>query len=241
MPTPFLNLPIVSPTQDNKIISINDAAQGIERAMQGKTSIDFSGGAVELDIYTFTRFGVFVFEGATGGASLTIPSNVDGSPTHRQFIVSNATSYAITVMTGLGAVVEAAPGVNSILSTDGTDVRLVVAGAPAPTYPVAIFSPGDILPDLPVVVYAVTADITFPIDFTGSFASVRNAPSGGSVVFDITKNGGSVGSLTFADGSEVGVFTMATEVTFNAGDALVVDAPSDVFDIAYLTLTLFGA
>lgn len=53
----------------------------------------------------------------------------------------------------------------------------------------------------------------FPIDFAGSVATVQTAPTVADAIFDIQKNGISVGSLTFTVGQKKGVFTAAAVTT----------------------------
>lgn len=67
--------------------------------------------------------------------------------------------------------------------------------------------------------------VIFPAAFAAGRATVSTAPTGGAAVFTILKNGASVGTITFANGSKNGVFAGAATV-FAAGDKLTVRAPS---------------
>ena len=95
-------------------------------------------------------------------------------------------------------------------------------------YDVFIFAQG--LPGNDEEIIRINASRTFylPVNAGLSTASLRVPPSGGSAVFTIRKNGTSVGTVTFADASNSGVFSVPGEVTYNQGDVLSLTAPSTV-------------
>lgn len=68
-----------------------------------------------------------------------------------------------------------------------------------------------------------TTDVTFPAAFLGSRAKARVA-STGTAVYSVRKNDVQIGTITFT-ASVNGVFAMATETAFAAGDRLSVVAP----------------
>jgi hypothetical protein len=78
--------------------------------------------------------------------------------------------------------------------------------------------------DLIVQFVAVRA-FTLPLGLSGSEGYVATAPADGSKTFDVQKNGSSVGSMTFAQGSNTASFSMASDTSFAAGDRLEVVAP----------------
>lgn len=80
---------------------------------------------------------------------------------------------------------------------------------------------------------------TLKANLADSRARCTTAPSA-DTVFDLQKNGTSVGSMTFANGSNTATFSMASDQTFNAGDRWEVVAPVTLNGIADITMT-FGA
>jgi hypothetical protein len=68
-----------------------------------------------------------------------------------------------------------------------------------------------------------TRSVTFPAGLTASQAKAR-MPSTGTAVYSIRKNDVQVGTLTFT-ASATGVFAMASQQSFVAGDRLTVVAP----------------
>lgn len=65
-----------------------------------------------------------------------------------------------------------------------------------------------------------------PAGATQSQARLRQAPTAGNFVVSIQKNGVQVGTITFASGAVTGVFAVAGDTTFVAGDLLVLKAPT---------------
>ncbi|MBI1313690.1 hypothetical protein GC176_20550 [bacterium] len=74
-------------------------------------------------------------------------------------------------------------------------------------------------------VYKLQTPVAFslPASGTGSYAKADTA-STGTVSFDIQKNGGSVGTITFTSDDD-GTFTVASQVDFSVGDILDIIAP----------------
>lgn len=71
-------------------------------------------------------------------------------------------------------------------------------------------------------------EFSVPVSGTGSSAICRVAPSGGSLVLSLQKNGVQFGTITFADSSTAGTFSVPGETTFQNGDLLTIKAPSSV-------------
>lgn len=71
--------------------------------------------------------------------------------------------------------------------------------------------------------FAVT--VVFPLDFAGSYL-VSKVAADADAVFDILKNGVSIGEATFAAGDDFATFDVAGGVTFDPGDTLEIVAPS---------------
>jgi hypothetical protein len=131
-----------------------------------------------------------------------------------------------------------------IVGGGGTDVRplgslgtagqvLTSAGAAAdPTWTsqphdVHAFHPG--VPGASALVFRgpIARAFTFPADFAGSYFSA-SANATASTVFDVQKNGVSIGTVTIAAGGTVATFATSggTAQSFAAGDLLTIIAPA---------------
>jgi hypothetical protein len=72
---------------------------------------------------------------------------------------------------------------------------------------------------------AVPRSVRLPEDLAGSYGLALTAPDA-EAVFGITRNGTSIGSMTFAATEATATFTFPTQVTLAAGDVLAVVAPA---------------
>lgn len=81
----------------------------------------------------------------------------------------------------------------------------------------------------------------FPDDFAGSLARLETAPSA-EIVFDIQINDSSVGSITFANASQSGVFSSSGSgvIDVTTGDYIDIVAPSTTNSAAGLRATFKG-
>lgn len=80
----------------------------------------------------------------------------------------------------------------------------------------------------------------FPASLTGSQAKAGVAATG-STVFDIQKNGSSVGSITFSASGTTGAFSAASAISLAAGDVLSIVAPGTPdATLADISITLKG-
>jgi len=90
-----------------------------------------------------------------------------------------------------------------------------------------------------VFTYTATRDFTLPINFEGSFAYANITPIG-PVTFQIKKNDTVIGTVSFAFGENTGTFVAAEGASFVAGDRLSVVSPSDVSELANLSVSFAG-
>lgn len=91
----------------------------------------------------------------------------------------------------------------------------------------AAFYPGIPTASAKLLRIPVGRAVTFPANFSGSkFAASANAT--GSPVFDVQKNGSSIGTITIAAGTTNATFATGggTAQTFAAGDVLSIIAPN---------------
>jgi hypothetical protein len=109
-------------------------------------------------------------------------------------------------------------------------------------YDIALFLTGT--PAISSLLWQFVAARAFTLadDFSGSRAYFNTAPSGGSVVLDVKRNGGSIGSITFGSGSNTATFstTGSGVESFSAGDRLSVHSPSDMRSSSDLSVTFNG-
>lgn len=106
---------------------------------------------------------------------------------------------------------------------------------------VGVYKPG--LPTGSEVIarWVATRDFTFPSGLTGSQAYADTAPADGAKDFDVQKNGASVGTVSFALGSNTATFSMASATSFVAGDRLAFVAPATADSaLADIAITLKG-
>lgn len=98
-----------------------------------------------------------------------------------------------------------------------------LAGGP---FDVTVFYPG--LPDAAAIALRVPVAraVTFPADFSGSYGRASAAATG-SAAFDVTKNGTTIGTVTFGAGQSTATFTTAGNAvqTLAAGDVLAITCP----------------
>ena len=115
----------------------------------------------------------------------------------------------------------------SLATSKATSVSF--KGTPPSTQPfdAAGFYPGVPTSSAKVLRVPIARAVTFPGNFAGSyFTATANAT--GSTVFDVQKNGSSIGSITIAAGTTTATFTTTsgTAKTFAAGDVLAIIAPA---------------
>lgn len=158
--------------------------------------------------------------GTVTSVALTTPGllfDVTGSP------VTTAGTLAMTLKTQAKNKFLAGP----VSGADATPTMRAIDAADLPAQPfdLTAFYPG--LPTASGIVtrVPVARAVTFPAGLTGS-VGVSSVPASASAVFDIQKNGSSVGSMTFATGATTASFTAASSITLAAGDIISIIAPA---------------
>lgn len=159
--------------------------------------------------------------GTVTSVALTTPGllfDVAGSPVTGAgtLAMSLKTQVANRFLAGPASGVDAAPTMRSITQAD----------LPAQPFDVHAFYPGIPAASAKVTRIPIARAVTFPTNFAGSYftASVGAA---GTTVFDVQKNGASIGSISIAAGGMTATFTTAggTAKSFAAGDVLMILAP----------------
>lgn len=160
--------------------------------------------------------------GAPGAArSITVPD------TAKLYLVRNDATggQTLTIKTAAGAGASFQDGAAGLVYCDGTDVvEITNAGGSAPY---DVYADRDGLPGDGASFMAVTflRPVSFPADLAGSLFGADGAATG-DAVFDVQKEGSSVGSITYGDGTATGTASVSGGVSFAAGETLRVVAPS---------------
>ncbi len=154
---------------------------------------------------------VALFDGATGKLIKDSGLTLSGANTGDQTSVSGNAGTATALQTArtIGGV-----------SFDGT------ADITQP-FDMGGFYPGIPTASAKVLRVPIARAVTFPANFAGSYFSA-SANATGTTVFDVQKNGSSIGSVSIAAGGTTATFTTTsgTSKAFAAGDVLSIIAPA---------------
>lgn len=157
--------------------------------------------------------------GTVTSVAATVPSflSVSGSPitTSGTLAFSLATQAANLVFAGPASGAASAP----------TFRTLTAADLPAQPFDVHAFYPGKPTASALVLRVPLARAVSFPANFSGAYGRASAAATG-STVFDVQKNGASIGSMTFAAGATTATFSTSGAVSFAAGDILSVISPA---------------
>ena len=126
MPSPNLAVAHVAASQNQKEVTINDAVDALDNAMNRALSVVMADADLTLTTSQANRHGLVVLTG-----SLTAPRLVTLPANHRRLALRNATAggHAVTVgYVGGGATVAVAPDSTALLVGDGTDLYGVAGG-----------------------------------------------------------------------------------------------------------------
>lgn len=187
--------------------------KSVSVAFQGRTE-----GAVTTSGLTMSTNKVLARSSASTGAieekSLSDLLDFIGSAAQGDILYRGASAWARL----------AAGTAGQFLKTQGTGANPVWADEP---FDVHAFYPGIPTASAKVLRVPIARAVTFPGNFSGSyFAASANATA--TTVFDVQKNGSSIGSISIAAGGTVATFTTTsgTAKTFAAGDVLAIIAPA---------------
>lgn len=92
-------------------------------------------------------------------------------------------------------------------------------------YDIAAYIPGAPAASQVMVRIVAARDFVLPEDLTGSVGQLIDSATS-TTAFDIHKNGGSIGTMSFAGAASTATFTFASDVSFESGDILAVIAPA---------------
>lgn len=219
MTTPLLNITTVAAGSASKEALISQGFVDVEDALQRGLTLDFTAGNITLTSTQWRRNYYFICTNVPVARDLIVPLSI------RVFSVKNNGANNVTVRGATGSTVVMNPGSSALLFNSGTGISIIIFTlAETSPHDVALFIPG-VPPDGELVArYEFIRAASFASNFTGSRASSAIA-STSNAVFDIQKNGSSVGSLTFSS-SATGVFSTAGVVSFAVGDILSIISPT---------------
>lgn len=236
MTTPILSIAEVLQSQANKEATINDAIRALENATQANRTQAITA-ATTLTTDQFTDYFYHTFTGTFGATTLTVPN------TQRLFYVKNNTNGALTVRAGSFAVTTVvAAGSGTLLYCDGSDEVTAVGGAGSggAQHVIGTFFSGDGVDENAELIYVFTRAVDFADDMPLCKAFADVVAATGSVVFDLQKNGSSIGTLTFAVSTATGTFATTTATSFAVGDRLHVVCPAAFDSLAGIAITFMG-
>lgn len=215
MPSPNLALTHVAAAQNQKEVTVNDAIDGLDRAMTATLEVDCSaGGTIPVPAADLRRHVRLVLEGSPG-AGFT----VELADVPRLLAVRNATDGAamVTGTAGLEAVeVPPRAGLMVYSGPDGVTGLSPTGGGVYDFGAVAFAAPP---PGAVIGKVVLPRAIVIPADFVGARGDVDTPPAA-DWVLDVTRNGLSIGTVTVATD---GTLAFAT-----AAGAAVPIAPGDV-------------
>jgi hypothetical protein len=226
--TPRLNIPEVGATQNNKTITINNAINALEQAMNAALAVAVTGsGPASVTETELVRNALFRLQGSTSGNfNFNVPSTVNSVASTRLFAVRNETAHIATVKasTGAGASVTLAAGKQGFFYIDDEDVYLLaLSGDTTAVYDFGFYYNGlppnnaELMKMVAVRAFDVGANLA---NFRGHCAV--NPTS--SAAFTVAKNGSTVATITVSTG---GVFSASgSAFSMAAGDRLTITAPS---------------
>ena len=226
--TPNLNITHIVQSQAQKEVTANEASDNIDKATQGMVAHDASslGSPTEINVTAdqFVRnFAHHIIGTPATDVFMYVP---DGK---RFFLIWNESGQNVVVDTTSGgspaAPITVSDGEAQLIYSDGT--ALIEVGGSEQPYDIGGFidTPTDDSVALQIV---AVRPFTIPAGAPGSRAEARVGMSSGEadIVFDIQKNSGSFGSLTFGAPGKSGVFSVASDTAFVAGDLLAIVTPT---------------
>lgn len=229
-----LDLTQMTSNQIDKHVTNNDGNGELDAALTESLDVDFTSSDATLSDTDFRRHFEFNATNLSTARTLTVPN------IKRFFFVNNESGTdTLTVVRGATSIVIEA-GENGLFYCDGTTDGLIqAAGGGAAKYDVGAFVGGVPTVSVSVLSYPFPRSVTFPSGLTNSQGYAGTAPSA-QTDFDIQRNGVSVGTMGFANGSQTAVFTMASATQYTIGQRLEVIAPANLNGLSDLMMSLAG-
>jgi hypothetical protein len=221
MPSPNLAVTHVAAAQNQKEVTINDAIDALDNAMNQALSLAMADANLTLTGTQANRNGLIILTGTlTASRTLTLPAN------HRRLAIRNATNGGQDVRAkyaGSGAEVVIAPSATVLVQGNGSDLYGIGGGGlPAD---ISGYKAGQPAADEVIARVPVVRRIRLKIDLAGSHASAETAATA-SADFDIRVDAVSSATMRFAAAATSATFIAASEAVLEPGQVLSVVAPS---------------
>lgn len=249
--TPLLQLPQTSRTQTQWDIPINDSLRLIECATQDRYVLDFTSGNISMIAHRQIRYFMFLATNVNAPRTLTLSSIVDALTNAKRFLAvyndeSTSTQNLTVKVDGNTSFSHTlSPGSGALYYVDGSQVYVVgqfnnVTGASTfSSYDISIFISGKPPSNKEVYRYTATQNLRFEDDWAGSKGSARVSATA-DTVFNIKRNGVSVGTVTFQPSGNAVFQTSGGIVTMAPGDVLVVESPTQDATLEDVSIVLYG-
>ncbi|MDE2096254.1 MAG: hypothetical protein KGL39_03345 [Patescibacteria group bacterium] len=232
-------VPLIDPAQLGKAATADSAFQALDSMLNGVLSLNAAAltspytipyQAGDEPAVTKTALRFFLLQ-VTGALTAPWTAYMPNDGTQRGFVVQNLTTGGenVTVMcTGkTGVIVPAGETVYCFL--DGTDVVQLPIAAPPGSQP---WDAGNFIDGQPsagqtIMRFITSRTITFPANFADNQMKCGTAALA-NAVFNINKNGASVGQATIAAGQTLATWTSTGGLScvFNSGDVCTFLAPN---------------
>ena len=239
MPTSTnLGIDLVEVAQSDKEGSINTAIDTLDTSLAGRflfnivTDADYT--VPEADKVNMA------IEISDTGVVLTAARNIILPDNKQLHVAINNTAQTLTFKTALGTGVDVGTTAIELIYCDGTNVIAISSiSATGIPYDIMQYYPGLLAVNAKLGSVTIPRTVEFLTDMVGSYAKSYISATA-STVLDVKKNGGSIGSITFAAAASIGTFSI-TNTTFSAGDILLIEAPgTQDATLADVYITLVG-
>lgn len=229
-----INVQQVSESQSDKEVAINAATLKLDAALTASFVADVTSGNVVLTALEGEEaIHVFVDNATVAGRTVTMPV------TPRLFVVHSdvANTQSVGIIIG-STTIDIFPGNAIVLYSDDTTNGLFRMANGFEE--ISHFEIG--VPPVTTTLYqkVITRACSLDDEFVDSKAFAGTAPSGGAVVFNVQKNGSTIGTISFADGVATATFATTASVveTLAIADRISIDSPSNLFTMADVSFNL---
>ena len=205
--------------------SLHQIANGTKTLTNNATNfleLDTTDGSVDLNTTSFTAGKVPLYEIIVASGAVTSYEDMRALYGAAGSSVGGTDAADVAVDDAGGYFTGA--DVEAVLQEIGAELA-TLSGTTQP-FDVLAFHPGTPTASAKVVRVPIARAVTFPANFAGSYFSA-SANATGTTVFDVQKNGSSIGSVSIAAGGTTATFTTTsgTSKSFAAGDLLSIIAP----------------
>jgi hypothetical protein len=229
-----INVQQIAETQDDKELGINAATLKLDKALTASYTADLtSGNATITDLQGEEAIRIFADNATVAGRTITLPVTI------RLLLVHSDVGNTQMVQVIIGSTtIDVFPGNAVLLYSDGTTngmFRMANGFEEISHFEIGV-------PPVTTTLYqkVITRPCSLDDQFVGSRAFAGTAPSGGAVVYNVQKNGSTIGTISFADTATTATFATTASVveTLAVGDRISIDSPSNLFTMADVSFNL---